>query len=171
MSTDLDATFAEAVYTAGFRARCHLGDLPVAFSDSTHIAAPDPVLCHADEHPEQFAALMDSWNRCLNAASVIQSRHDADMEKGGIIAAVAGEGRDGSMRALTAAWKGMYDNYIAATLDSQRKPWDCLFCGEPVDPEQWGGNYVDADRCPNCYCILWMNRDETDWTNEWEETR
>jgi hypothetical protein len=34
-TADLDTFFAEAGYTDGFRARCHLDDLPVAFSEGS----------------------------------------------------------------------------------------------------------------------------------------
>lgn len=168
--TDLDKVYADAGYTDGFRARCDMGDLTVALTEGNRTATPDPIICHADEHPEQFAELLRVWKRSLDIAETLNTRCREDIEAGTLPARVAKQGRAASLRELSKVWKGMYDSYIAATLDADRKPWDCLFCGSPVDPAKWGGNAVDADRCPSCMCILWMRRDETDWTNDWEET-
>jgi hypothetical protein len=147
MSAELDDIFAEAGYTPGFRARCHLDDLPVAFAEGNRNVAPDSLLCHAAEFPDPFAELLRVWKRSLDIAETLNTRCREDAEAGILPARVAEQGRDAALHELGKAWKAVCDTYIAVTLDANRKPWDCLFCGAPVDAEQWGGNEVDADRC------------------------
>ncbi|MBS9532606.1 hypothetical protein KIH27_03285 [Mycobacterium sp. M1] len=156
----------DGTYTAGYHAGCHLEALTPAFADPTVIASPDPLPCHADEHPAEFAALLQEWGQCLNAASVIASRYRADSTPSSPMAVIAEAVRDAGVRALERAWKAVCDRYVAQTLDRERQPWDCLFCGVPVDPAGWRAS---EHRCGECMCILSMNPAETDWSSGLED--
>lgn len=162
MSGDTDESRMDG-YTPAFRARWHLTGLTTAFADGAQPTI-DPALCGAAEFPTDFARLTDHWTRCLDAASVINARYFEDWNRaGGVLTVIAPATRDAALSELRGVWMTLVRNYVAETLDRDRLPWDCPFCGEHVSPEGWGTGDRDGDRCPSCMCILWMNDGETDW--------
>lgn len=153
----------DSTYTPGCHARWHLETLARDFTDDT--AAPDPETCHATEFPEPFAVLVRGWNRCVDAARIINNRYRQDWEHGGAVTVIAPRVREASLRELADVWHTLARKYIAETLDANRQPFDCTFCGTNMPPSVVG----DEARCGHCCCVLWMNSSETDWTSEWEE--
>lgn len=158
-------TDPEINYTAAFHARSHLHRLSQAFADGNRTVEPDPEVCRAEEHLDEFTKLVRQWHRCQDAAHVINSRYRQDWDHGGALTVIAPKVREVSLAELTSVWNSLCATYIRDTLDADRKPWDCTFCGESVDPEPWyaDDDDFDDDRCPNCMCILQMNRAGTDW--------
>lgn len=153
--------FAE--YTPAYRARTYLTGLTAAFADGTRPEL-DSARCGAGEFPAEFARLATSWTRCLDAAQVINDRYYEDWNAaGGPLTVIAPAVRDKALSELRVVWMAVCRTYVAETLDRDRIPFDCPFCGVHVDPEGWHSDEIDADRCPNCMCILWMNDTETDW--------
>lgn len=149
----------DAEYTCAFRAKVYLTGLTVAFTDDTRPDL-DPARCGADEFPGEFSRLVSQWGKCLDAAKVINSRYYDDWnQSGGPLTVIAPATRDTALSELRVVWNTLVRSYIQDTLDRDRMPWDCVFCGVPVSPD----GVVDEDRCPSCMCILVMNDGETDW--------
>lgn len=161
--TKTDTEAWDTGYTPAFRARSYLTGLTTVFADGTRPTL-DAARCGGDTFPIDFARLTDQWNKCLDAAKVINSRYYDDWNRqGGVLTVIAPATRDAALSELRTVWNTLVRNYVAETLDRDRLPWDCPFCGTHVDPEGWHSGEIDADRCPSCMCILWMNDRETDW--------
>ncbi|EIC62296.1 hypothetical protein [Mycobacteroides abscessus] len=137
----------------------YLTGLSSAFADGTRPTI-DAARCGGDTFPVDFARLTDQWNKCLDAAKVINSRYYDDWNRqGGVLTVIAPATRDAALSELRAVWMTLVRNYVADTLDANRAAWDCPFCGVPVPREHvW-----DADRCPSCMTILSSNDAGTDW--------
>ncbi|BBY56190.1 hypothetical protein H7J07_19130 [Mycobacterium koreense] len=155
----------DSAYTPACRARHHLSGLMGAFAEDNGMVGPDPEVCRAAEYPEPYEVLVRGWRRCLDAARTINARYRADWEQGGgPLTVIAPAVRETALDELVSVWEVLSRRYISVTLDANRNQWDCPYCGAFVDPAEWSlGGVVDDDRCPECYCILWMNDGETDW--------
>lgn len=161
MTTDPTDDFAH--YTPAFHARVYLTGLTTVFAEGSRPEL-DAARCGGTEFPEQFARLQGQWGKCLDAASTINSRYYEDWNRaGGALTVIAPATRETALSELRIVWNTLARNYVQETLDRDRIAWDCPFCGTHVDPEGWHSDEIDADRCPECMCILWMNDNETDW--------
>lgn len=148
----------DAHYTPAFRAKNYLTGLTVAFADGTRPTI-DPSRCGGAEFPAEFARLQGQWGKCLDAAQVINERYYEDWNRaGGALTVIAPAVREVALDELAAVWNTLVDNYISGTLDKNRKPFDCIFCGVPVPHD---GRF--DHRCPNCCCVLNVNAAGTDW--------
>ena len=146
-------------YTPAYRARCYLTSLTTAFADGTRPEL-DSAQCAGGEFPAEFARLESQWRSCLDAAQVINARYTEDWNRaGGALTVIAPAVRDAALSELRVVWNGLCRNYVQETLDRDRMPWDCPFCGQHVGPDE----RTDDDRCPECMCVLAVNDGGTDW--------
>jgi len=149
----------DAGYTPAYRARNYLTDRMAAFVDDTVDLTLDANQCGGDTFPEHFARLQSQWAKCVDAAEVIHARFDTDWNRaGGPLTVIAPAVRDAALSELRIVWNTLARNYVAETLDIDRLPFDCIFCGTHVPR---GGRF--DHRCPECMCVLNLNDDETDW--------
>jgi hypothetical protein len=148
----------DAHYTPGFRARCHLAGLHL-----NEKGEPDPGICAADEYPDEWVKLIREHAHIQDAARVVENRYQQDTNHGGAVTAVAGHIRDAGRTALTELWESVCEKYIWDTLEKNRAPWDCPFCGTDVPEDSLDYGVVDGDRCPECMCILRERDDEKGW--------
>lgn len=159
--TSPDAAEADdwmADYTPSYLASCYLGGLASAFADGTRPEL-DPTLCHAEQFPAEFARLRGQWTKCLDAAAIINSRYQDDWNRaGGPLTVIAPAVRECALDALAEVWEALVQNYIGETLDADRAPWDCPFCGVQV-PRDTRFDH----RCPSCMCVLNPNTAGTGW--------
>lgn len=158
LTDDLDENW-DADYTEGYRLRCYLEDFTAAFADGTHPEL-DRDRCGADTYPEKFARLVSAWNNCLCAANTINARYYEDWNRhAGALTVIAADVRDAALSSLAELWKSLCEQYISETVEADRQPWDCPFCGEDVPRAV----VFDIDRCPDCMCILILRDDEEGW--------
>ena len=151
---------AEATeYTPGYHARNYLSGLRTAFADDTRPEI-DPDRIGAADHPAEFATLRDSWHRILDAAETVNERYYSDWDiAGGPLTVIAPAVRRTALQELGSVWDAVCEKYISETLEIDRDPWDCPFCGEHVGAD----DVVDHDRCPNCLCVLWTRDSGRGW--------
>lgn len=145
-------------YTPAYRARAYLTGLTVAFSDGTRPDL-DGNLCDGDTFPEPFARLTARWYECLHAATLINERYRTDLDTGGALTCIASAVRETALRELGGVWESLVDNYISETLDRDRLPFDCPFCGTHVSRDE----RTEDGRCPACMCVINMDDRGTDW--------
>lgn len=158
MTTDIDLTDDFAHYTPAFRAKNYLTGLTVTFSDGTRPEL-DSAMCGGTEFPAEFARLAMRWHECLHAASTINARYYDDWNRaGGALTVIAPATRETALSELRIVWNTLCRNYVTETLDADRRPWDCIFCGVPVPRD---GRF--DHRCPECMCVLNINAAGTDW--------
>lgn len=160
VTTDPAALDDGSPYTPAYHARVYLEGLAAAFAEGARPVLDAQVL-GAAEFPTEFARLAAQWEQCLDAARTVNRRYYADWNAsgGGVLTVIAPATRDAALAELRGVWKVLCRNYVETTLDRDRLPFDCRFCGVHVSPEDvW-----DGDRCPHCFCALWLNGDETDW--------
>lgn len=157
MSNPETDPFAE--YTPAFRARCYLTGLTSSFADGTRPDL-DANRCDGDTFPAEFARLASQWARCLDAAATINSRYYKDWNRaGGVLTVIAPATRDAALAELRGVWNTLCRNYISETLDRDRLPFDCPFCGTHVSRDE----RTEDGRCPACMCVINMDDRGTDW--------
>lgn len=145
-------------HTPAFRARAYLTGLTSHFADGTRPTL-DGTRCDGDTFPEPFARLTEQWGKCLDAAATINDRYYTDWNRAsGVLTVIAPATRDAALAELRGVWNTLCRNYISETLDRDRIPWDCPFCGDHVSREE----RVDG-RCPECMCVINISDGGTDW--------
>jgi hypothetical protein len=144
--------------TPGCRALYHLLDLCPEKPDGS--GEPDPGICAADTYPDEWVKLVRELHHIRDAAAVIESRYQQDVSHGGALTTIAERVRDEGSSALEKLWESACGKYIAATLEANRQPWDCPYCGADAPPEP---EVFEVDRCPECLSTLWFTDDEDGW--------
>lgn len=75
---------------------------------------------------------------------------------GGGFLVIAPAVRETALSELRGVWMTLCRNYVQETLDRDRIPFDCPFCGVHVSRD----GVTDDDRC---LCVLAVNDGGTDW--------
>lgn len=157
MSATSDEEEWDSDYTEGCKLRIHLGDMARVLYEA--YPPLDAEKCRATVYPEGFSNLVTSWNNCVAASRTIHQRYQEDSAQGGVLAEIAAEMRDRALWGLKEAWEIVSAQYVSETLEVDRQPWDCPYCGVPVPTEHvW-----DDGRCPSCMVILEVRPDKQGW--------
>lgn len=81
------------------------------FDEPQHLNGPDALRCSASGHPEAWMELTTGWSRVLQAARILQSRHESD-SRDDVLGMCADAAREAAVSELRWCWARLVNKYV-----------------------------------------------------------